>query len=221
MGKKIFLLVVLFLVMIYIAGEVLIPDFASQEARKMVINHLDDYETLEVETGSAPAISLLWQRADFLVIHGTRLKADDLLIDKFFARYEEVRPEGEGFSGNLEQLRMEILASDLNSFLSQYGVELFIEPGSVRARTPIQILGREIKLEVNGELEIKGEQFLVFYPTGIILDRVSIPGSLLEEFLPEVRFEIDLDRFPFPFRVEDVKVGDGIVLLTSGKGQDR
>ncbi len=213
MIKRVLLIVVLLIIGIFVLSEFLMPEYAASEIRAALDDYFDEYSDLELKVGARPALKLLDGKADYLEFSARRVRAEGLYFDAVYAYYTDLEFHDDEVTGNMKALEMVLLADDLNDYLVDYDTELLLEPGSVRALTPVEVFGQIMEIRVRGSLGIREERYLVFSPSSVILEGVEIPRAWLDDILEEVRLEIDLNRFPIPFRVEEVHVGEGKLLL--------
>lgn len=218
MNKKALIVVLVILIIVaaaFFASQIILPEYAEREIREALTEYFEDYSRLDLQVEARPALKLLQGKADVLEISGERIRAEGLYFDAFYAYYTELGIDEGQVTGHMETMELVLLSSDLNDYLNPYRIELFLEPGSVRASTPVEVFGTEVDIMVRGRLSIGDERYLVFAPTGVILEGMELPGSWIENILENVRVEINLDRFPFPFRVQEVNVGqDKLILKT-------
>jgi len=216
MNKKVLFVVLITLVIlagVFFLSQLILPEYAEMKIKQALTDYFEDYSSLEVQVEARPAFKLLQERADSLKISGSRIKSEGLYFDSFYAFYTDLKIEEDQVTGYMEILELVLLARDLNEYLEPHDIELFFEPGSVRARTAVEIFGSPVDVMVRGGLSIREEKYLVFSPTGVILEGLEIPGGWIENILERVRLEIDLDRFPLPFRVQEVNVGQDKLIL--------
>jgi len=213
MIKKVLLIVVLVIIGIFVLSEFLVPEHAASEIRTALDDYFDEYSDLELKVGARPALKLLDGKADYLEFSARRVRAEGLYFDAVYAYFTDLEFQDDEIIGEMKALELVLLAADLNDYLVDYDIELLLEPGSVRALTPVEVFGQIMEIKVRGSLSIREERYLVFSPDSVILEGLEIPRAWLDDVLKEVRLEIDLDRFPVPFRVEEVHVGEDKLLL--------
>ncbi len=216
MNKKALMVVLIILLIFagaFLLSQIFLPQYTEREIREALVDYFEDYSELDIQVEARPAFKLLQGKADSLELSGTRIKSEGLYYDTFYAYYTDLEIINDRVSGKMEILELILLSQDLNNYLEPYNIELFLEPGSIKAGTFVEVFGTPVEVMVRGGLSIREERFLVFSPTSVILEGLEIPGAWVERILENVRVEIDLSRFPLPFRVEEVNVGQDKVLL--------
>ncbi len=228
--RKIFIVIALsvlaLLAIAFMVSEMVLPGIVSQGIEEEIKNQLQGYEELRVEVKSRPSLKFLWGNVDRFALQGKMINTEGLIIESITAIIDDIEAdliEGEYIlrQGEMTGLRMVLTQDHINDYLKltmgqDLPLEVVLEPGLTYIEGPFMIMGREVKLSLEGIFQVHEERYLVFHPQRVAVEDYQVPAFLTAELLEEAGFSIDLNRMPFPFKVEEVQVGEGKIMLLAG-----
>ena len=156
-------------------------------------------------------------QADFEDVRPRRVTID---LDPFDLNVMKSMQDGElasqePLSGNL---RMEIsenevarLADSSTEDFSVEGAEL--EENQISVESATQVLGVEVPVVVQGDMEIRDQQ-LVFEPQQVSALGIRLPDRLAEELLSEADFSYPLEDLPYDASISDIEVKQNYLVLS-------
>ncbi len=223
--RKIWPFVILaILSLLFLASELILPYVFAKNIEEQFKNYLVDYSQLAVRVKSVPALNLLRGKIDQIVLEGEDLVIEGLAIDEVITVLEDIQMKKEkGLwslqGGEMTGLRMVLSEEAVNSYLKAnfgpYFPTVSLRPGLANLAGSFVVLERELDLVVEGYFYVKDSRYLCFEPRRLLLEDIQIPNFLTQGILEEAGFQLDLALLPFPFKIDQVQIGDEkVVLLT-------
>ena len=209
--------------LLFLVSEMVLPKMFAQNIADIFKDYLEEGE-LAVLVKTKPSLNLLRGQVDKLILEGQDLLLEGLAIAEVVAVIEDikmVRQEEEWVieKGEMTGLKMVLEESALNDYLaSAFGLgmpNISLRPDSASLSGYFTVFGQQLLLNLEGVFAVKDSRYLFFEPRRLLLDEFQIPSILLKGIFAEAGFQVDLGLFPFPFKVNQVQIGENrLTLLT-------
>ncbi|MCK8824093.1 DUF2993 domain-containing protein [Fuchsiella alkaliacetigena] len=212
------------------ASQLLLPRYFSYRLERALLAEAD-FESLEVEAKSWPALLMLRGHFQSVDVKGEQLDLAGLQIATLEAELSNLYLD----LGQLEQfrelqaeqefLKMVVTARDLENYLAAKienidNLRLRLgPPREAVLRGDFPLLGTHLELKLAGNFELTAENSLVFHPGELMVGEMLVSEELVEQLREEVGFSLDLAKLalPIPLEMEEIRVEKDNLLILSGE----
>lgn len=224
MLRNLFLGILALLALLFFASELILPNVIGSMLEEELKAYFPEGENLQVEVKSRPSLRMLMRELDMIVVSGSNITVEDITCHEFTAVLEDVavnRSEGAGWyleQGDMTALRLYISQESLNDYLNgyldlEYPMDVILEPGRARLHGPVDVLNQNLKITLEGTFKVEDQVRVLFEPQRLVVDDIQIPAFLMGNIMDDMEFSLDLSGLPFPFKMDEIMVGEGYLVL--------
>lgn len=208
--------------------EFALPEFYAHQIEAGFRQQVEKVEAIDVSISTHPALLLLTGHIQKGSIHARGVKIQGLDIAELNASYKDLvfaKTEGgvKAVSGTNTYFQATFLESDLNRYIrAKYpqlnGVTLELTPGAAILTTQVKLFNTTMPIEARGKFSVPNNHTIRFALDGLELGKLSLT-SLANNILPEVKFDMELGKYPLPLDLEEVRVEQDRVQVLGGSVQ--
>ena len=218
-------LIIFFLIILLVTAvlEIFLPTYYEGRIEKSVKDNVQEYDYLEVDVDTDPAILLLMGRVEYGYIKTTGIRLDEIRIESIEALYHNLRfintTEGlKAVEGQNTSFKAVLTEKDLNDFLRErydqfQDLNINLSSSGVTLDLKEEIFGKLVKLTLTGNFQFADEETVRFTPQDLKVQDIEVPKLLLTRIIKAVEFELDLEQLPLPLNLKDIETEEDKLII--------
>lgn len=213
--KKIGLILVL---IILVSLQFFLPRYTARQLEESLQEEVDDYQSLQVELNTWPAVELFLNRADQVEIKGDNIVVDRLKLATLRAEFRDLKLAER--AGDWEVVRAEnrslyllLREKDLNDYLKTKDeldifkrVKLDLTPTQVILKGVISFFDAEVTLQLTGDFSVVEGEKIIFRSDKLAVENFLVSTSSIKQLKDKLQFELDLAELELPLDVRKVNL---------------
>ena len=213
--KKIGLILVL---IILVSLQFFLPRYTARQLEESLQEEVDDYQSLQVDLNTWPAVELFLNRADQVEIKGDNIVVDRLKLATLRAEFRDLKLAER--AGDWEVVRAEnrslyllLREKDLNDYLKTKDeldifkrVKLDLTPTQVILKGVISFFDAEVTLQLTGDFSVVEGEKIIFRSDKLAVENFLVSTSSIKQLKDKLQFELDLAELELPLDVRKVNL---------------
>ncbi|HHW41056.1 MAG TPA: DUF2993 domain-containing protein [Syntrophomonadaceae bacterium] len=210
--------------------EFTLPELAGQAVEREVSSSSLKPEGVEARLFAFPAAKILVGQFDGMRLEvrganlgGCRASLLAMQIPRGSFNLHELMESGGATALHADgpmQVRIVFREEDLNKYLRATGVPGITDPGLelnsryVKLKGKVGILGSSFSVQMWGNFRPEENGEIAFSPIDFRVGNESLPPELSRKLASRLRFHLNGDRLPFAFKVKQVDVEQGCLVIS-------
>ncbi len=225
--KHVILLAALAVACFFLVTEAAIPGAVGGRLERAIAEGAQGAESVRVYVRTFPALALATGRVDLLRIDVRNFLAGGLRVQRLFvdvrgARMDlagALRGRGLGLEAAREsELTVIVSEGDLNAFLHSRddllrNLSVRLRPGAASVEGRVSVLGLPLNVTLDGRFVIEGSARLRYVVDEFRVGKTVVPKVIKDELAKRVDLSLEASGLPFPVKLQDVNVQDGVVYV--------
>lgn len=215
----------LIILIVILVIELFLPGMVEKKIKNILIQQSQEYEQIDVDATSFPAVKFLFGQIDFVQIKTTGLIVDNLRLETFNINYNDVKIGKKSFSGENTDLYAIVTEKDLNKYIKkqypdQADFSIKLNPEQVYLEGAYKLFENDIALKLSGSFNVSEAKVITFEPDNFQIEDINIPVNLLKSYLDKLGFKINLKELKIPLDIEQINIKTEQIEITGGNSSD-
>lgn len=208
------------LLVLLILSQLLLPAAAERGFARAMDNTFSAQGETSLEISAFPAVKLLFGYLDEAVFSAAGFSAGGVELDAFEMNIENAKidlrrmifekkivfdsiGDGSAFLSIGENRLNTYLSRSLSGYLTDPEVE--IVDGGVEVKGSVRLLGREVPVQIQGEISPSGHGSLVFAPKKVKMGDYELPEEVRNRLISNARISFSPVSLPFEGRISSAE----------------
>jgi len=200
--------------------------FAKQEVKNLISGYIKSNLKLDVApiveingrfnlfTGHSDEVEISMESLEYggFKFQGVNIELKEL---KFSLLDLLLNPERAEVAVSKMKMETTISQEELNSIFSSRfpGLSIRLSDGKVTANGVLQLMGRELNFELNGVIEISGENSVVLKPHNVRVEGYDLSGEAMNTILNSLSYDISFGKLPLDVKISRIFINEGFVTV--------
>lgn len=228
MKKRLIVAILLALILVVVV-EVFLPNYYEEQVEKGLHSQVTGLEYLDVELSSRPAILLLLGRIQHGSLHAKGVTLEGIRLEEIRAEYKDLvivkTPQGtRAASGTNTFFEAIFREDDLNRYIAARFAELQdarleLAPTGASLLMELNVFNTPLPLRANGNFSIPNDHTIRFTLQGLDVGQINLSTSLVSSLLKEMEFDLEMEQYPFPLDLREVRLEQDRLRVLGGTAQ--
>lgn len=208
--------------------QLFLPAWTERSIERGVTQRFPGATGVEAKIASFPALQLALGRATSVELNLKRVPLHGLTVDSLVIHGQDlVLDLPQLVSGTKVQVKhakslsavMVVTERDINEYLWRQapearGLRVRLNPGGVVLEGTLNVLGRNVSVQITGYFRLGPNAVLQFVPQDVMIEGARVPQVLVQTIFQQFALPLDLTDWGLPLAADSIELQQGRVVIT-------